>query len=88
MCIRDRVYSHQINPGIFSFNILDGCYHSYFIIKGEISYSSSIYKKGTFFIVDNIKEFNLEVDDKTEIFEIISPLEPTYKTYAQTHSIN
>ena len=83
-----RVYSHQINPGIISFNILEGCYHSYFILEGGITYSGSIYDKGTFFIIDNIKEFKFEVDNKTEIFEIISPLEPTYKTYAQTHNLN
>ena len=83
-----QVYYHQINSGIFLFNIIDGCYHSYFIIQGGITYSGAIYDKGTFFIIDNIKEFKFKVDNKTEIFEIISPLEPTYKTYAQTHNLN
>ena len=83
-----QVYYHQINSGSSLFNIIDKCYHSYFIIEGGITYSGSIYDKGTFFIIDNIKEFKFEVDNKTEIFEIISPLEPTYKTYAQTHNLN
>ena len=83
-----QVYYHQINSGSSLFNIIDKCYHSYFIIEGGITYSGSIYDKGTFFIIDNIKEFKFEVNNKTEIFEIISPLEPTYKTYAQTHNLN
>jgi len=83
-----QVYYHQINSGISLFNIIDDCYHSYFIIQGGITYSGAIYDKGTFFIIDNIKEFKFKVDNKTEIFEIISPLEPTYKTYAQTHNLN
>ena len=83
-----QVYYHQINSGSSLFNIIDKCYHSYFILEGGITYSGSIYDKGTFFIIDNIKEFKFEVDNKTEIFEIISPLEPTYKTYAQTHNLN
>jgi len=83
-----QVYYHQINSGSSLFNIIDKCYHSYFILEGGITYSGSIYDKGTFFIIDNIKEFKFEVNNKTEIFEIISPLEPTYKTYAQTHNLN
>ena len=83
-----QVYYHQINSGSSLFNIIDKCYHSYFILEGGITYSGSIYDKGTFFIIDNIKEFKFEVDNKTEIFEIISPLEPTYKTYAQKHNLN
>jgi len=83
-----QVYYHQINSGSSLFNIIDKCYHSYFILEGGITYSGNIYDKGTFFIIDNIKEFKFEVNNKTEIFEIISPLEPTYKTYAQTHNLN
>ena len=83
-----QIYCHQINSGISLFNIMDKCYHSYFILKGAINYSGAIYDKGTFFIVDSIKEFKFEVDNKTEVFEIISPLEPTYRTYAQTHNIS
>ena len=83
-----QVYLHQINSGNSLFAINDKCYHSYFIMNGEINYSGSIYDKGTFFIVDSIKEFKFKVDDKTEIFEIISPLDPQYKTYAQMHNLN
>ena len=72
MCIRDS----------------DRCYHSYFVIQGGINYSNVRYDKGTFFIVDSIKEFKFKADDKTEIFEIISPLEPSHKTYAQMHNLN
>ncbi len=83
-----EVYSHQITPGNSSFNITDECYHSYFIVHGGVNYSGARYESGTFFIVDSIKEFELKVDGETEIFEIISPLEPSYKTYAQTHNLN
>ena len=83
-----QVYYHQINSGNSSFSINDRCYHSYFVIQGGINYSNVRYDKGTFFIVDSIKEFKFKADDKTEIFEIISPLEPSYKTYAQMHNLN
>ncbi len=83
-----QVYYHQINSGSSLFNIIDKCYHSYFIIEGGITYSGARYESGTFFIVDSIKEFELKVDSETEIFEIISPLKPSYKTYAQTHKLN
>ena len=83
-----QIYCHKINSGNSLFNIMDESYHSYFILKGAITYSDVKYDKGTFFIIDNIKEFKFKVDNKTEIFEIISPLEPAYKTYAQTHNIS
>ena len=83
-----QVYCHQINSGDSSFSINDRYYHSYFVIQGGINYSNARYDKGTFFIVDSIKEFKFKADDKTEIFEIISPLEPSYKTYAQMHNLN
>jgi len=83
-----EVYSHQIKSGDSLFYINDHCYHSFFLLEGAIEHSGSRYDKGTFFILDSVKKFKFKADANTEFFEIISPLEPTYRTYAQTHNIS
>jgi redox-sensitive bicupin YhaK (pirin superfamily) len=55
--------------------------HSYFILNGEIEYGKNILRKGTFFTVKKQNNFEFQSLIETRVFEIISPLNPKYKTY-------
>ena len=46
------------------------------------TYNDSTIEKGTFIKVDDISEINFKVLESAKIFEIISPKEPSYKTYS------
>ena len=56
--------------------------HSLFVICGSLIYNDSTIEKGTFIKVDDISEINFKVLESVKIFEIISPKEPSYKTYS------
>ena len=56
--------------------------HSFFLINGEISVKDFIAKKGDFFTVSETKYLNLEILKKSRLFEISTPLYPSYKTYS------
>jgi len=55
--------------------------HSIFLIEGKISLMGSKYSAGTFFKVQNEKYCKINVIEKAKVFEIISPIIPSYKTY-------
>ena len=64
-------------------NIGKDLIHSYFIIDGEIILDNKKLEKGTFFTVSSENEVVFESSETTKIFEIISPLNPSYRTYSQ-----
>ena len=55
--------------------------HSIFIVEGTISFDATTYSVGTFFKVQNEKHFKINVIEKAKVFEIISPITPSYETY-------
>ena len=79
VCINE----HYLSEGNHCFNIGIDLIHSYFIIDGEIILDNKKLEKGTFFTVSSENEVVFESSEKTKIFEIISPLNPSYRTYSQ-----
>ena len=82
---------------IFEFSFTDGenehiieenCYHSIFILSGNLNLRDQIYNKGDFIIVYSEKQIQLSTMNNCKIFEIISPIKPPYKTYAEVHNVN
>ena len=41
-----------------------------------------------FIIIDSEKKIQLSAKNNCKIFEIISPIKPPYKTYAEVHNVN
>ena len=56
--------------------------HSFFILSGEINFNDNIYDLGTFLKIDDLENFKFKTDNDLKLFEIISPKNPSYKTYA------
>ena len=79
VCINE----HNLSEGNHSFDIGKDLIHSYFIIEGEIILDNKKLEKGTFFTVSSENEVIFESSETTKIFEIISPLNPSYRTYSQ-----
>jgi redox-sensitive bicupin YhaK (pirin superfamily) len=79
VCINE----HYLSKGNHSFDIGKNLIHSYFIIEGEIILDNKKLEKGTFFTVSSENEVIFESSETTKIFEIISPLNPSYRTYSQ-----
>ena len=78
-----RINEHYLSKGNHSFDIGKNLIHSYFIIEGEIILDNKKLEKGTFFTVSSENEVIFESSETTKIFEIISPLNPSYRTYSQ-----
>ena len=56
--------------------------YSFFLLKGELVVLENTIKKGDFFIVSNEKIMELESKTDIVLFEIKSPIKPSYNTYA------
>ena len=63
-------------------DINEGCVHSIFLMEGIMSFNGAEYSAGTFFTAQFENYFQIKVLQKTKVFEIISPINPTYDTYA------
>ena len=79
VCINE----HYLNEGNHNFEIGKDLIHSYFIIDGEIMLDNIKLEKGTFFTVSSENEVVFQSSETTKVFEIISPLNPSYRTYSQ-----
>ena len=79
VCINE----HYLSEGNHSFDIGKDLIHSYFIIDGGIILDNKKLERGTFFTVCSENEVVFESSETTKIFEIISPLTPSYRTYSQ-----
>ena len=75
------INEYSFKNGTHSLKIKPGSVHSLFIIEGEIEYDHNFYKNGTFIKISDLENFHFETLNKTKIFEIISPIVPSYKTY-------
>ena len=79
VCINE----HYLSKGNHSFDIGKNLIHSYFIIEGEIILDNKKLEKGTFFTISSENDVVFESSETTKVFEIISPLNPSYRTYSQ-----
>ena len=52
-------------------------------MEGNLRYQKNNLEKGTFFSVDNEDELIFSSSQNAKIFEIISPIKPSYRTYYQ-----
>ena len=77
VCINE----YSLETGCHTIDINQSYIHSIFLLEGKISLIGSEYCSGTFFKVQNQKNFKISVIEKAKVFEIISPITPSYKTY-------
>ena len=73
---------YEFKIGKHNLDIKKTSIHSVFILEGKIKQKSNFLTKGTFMKIENIDFLNLEVLEDSKVFEIISPLNPSYKTYS------
>jgi hypothetical protein len=57
-------------------------------MSGNLIIDNQEINEGDFIIIDNEKDVELLISNKCKFFEIISPVLPPYKTYAEIHKIN
>ena len=62
--------------------IKDDKIHSFFLIDGEVSFKGLDFKKGDFFTVSEIENIEIATKKSSNLFEISSPIKPSYKTYS------
>tara|TARA_B100001564_G_scaffold134519_1_gene112815 strand:+ start:443 stop:1201 length:759 start_codon:yes stop_codon:yes gene_type:complete len=67
-----------------SLGIIKEKVHSLFIITGKLEINSQKLDKGTFFKVHNTDELEIKILSDVILFEIISPINPSYKTYSNS----
>ena len=68
----------------FSIDVLIDKIHSFFILEGSIQIKDNLCSAGTFFKVSNTNKIEFNINSDVKIFEIITPLKLTHKTYAST----
>ena len=56
--------------------------HSFFLIDGEVSFEGLDFKKGDFFTVSKLENIEIMVQKPSKLFEISSPIKPSYSTYS------
>ena len=62
--------------------IKDDKIHSFFLIDGEVSFKGLDFKKGDFFTVSKVENIEIAAKKSSKLFEISSPIKPSYKTYS------
>ena len=63
-------------------------FHSIFIQYGRLKINDQTFNSGDFLIVESEVSLSVEILSDTKVFEIISPTELPYKTYAEMHNIS
>ena len=79
-----EINSYEIPSNIESdFEIQKNAIYSYFILDGEVTLNKETAEKGDFIIVSEMNNINITANSKTKVFEIKSPLRPSYSTYSE-----
>ena len=73
---------HDLKEGSFFFQTSKEKVHSIFILDGDIQLEGKKNIKGTFLTISQTNSFEIHCDRKSSIFEVISPLYPSYRTYS------
>ena len=76
-----EIYDTTFHGDTHKINLDDQKIYSLFIKKGVLSYSGVDLEQGTFIKIEKESEFNFKSESGLEIFEIRSPLRPSYPTY-------
>ena len=76
------VNEHLFGIGDHLIDINEGYIHSIFLMDGTMSFNGTEYSAGTFFTAELENYFQIKVLEKAKVFEIISPINPSYSTYA------
>ena len=79
------INEYEFQIGKHTLDLKKQSIHSIFILKGRIKLKSIFLIKGTFLKIENLAFLNFQVIENSKIFEIISPLKPSYKTYFQNN---
>ena len=72
-------YWFEIGDHLIEIN--EGYIHSIFLMEGIMSFNGTEYSAGTFFTAQLENYFQIKVLEKAKVFEIISPINPSYSTY-------
>ena len=83
-----QIFELSFDDGENNHVIHEDCYHSIFILSGNLSIGDKLSEKGDFIIIDKEKTLQLDTKNNCKVFEIISPIIPPYKTYSEVHRIN
>ena len=83
-----QIFQYSFKDGVHDHSINDLFYHSIFILSGTLNIEDKVFSKGDFIIIDSEKKIQLSAKNNCKIFEIISPIKPPYKTYAEVHNVN
>ena len=73
-------YWFEIGDHLIDIN--EGYIHSIFLMEGIMSFNGTEYSAGTFFTAQLENYFQIKVLEKAKVFEIISPINLSYSTYA------
>ena len=72
----------DVNKGSHFFNSSKKKVHSIFVLDGEIELENKKNLKGTFLTISQTDSFRIISNKRSRVFEVISPLLPSYRTYA------
>ena len=77
-----RINIHDFKKGSFFIQTSKEKIHSIFVLAGDIQLDGKKNIKGTFLTISQTDSFEIYCDRKSSIFEVISPLYPSYRTYS------
>ena len=77
-----RINIHDLKKGPFFAETSKEKIHSIFGLNGGIEIKSKNIFKGTFLTISQTDSFEIFCNKNSTIFEVISPLNPSYKTYS------
>jgi redox-sensitive bicupin YhaK (pirin superfamily) len=83
-----QIFEYEIVYKRYTHKIEKDSYHSLFILSGNLIIDNKQINEGDFVIIKNEKDLELLISKKCKFFEIVSPIIPPYKTYAEIHNIN
>ena len=72
----------DLKKGSHFFNSSKKKVHSIFVLDGEIELENKKNLKGTFLTISQTDSFRIISNKRSRVFEVISPLLPSYRTYA------
>ena len=79
-----EINSYEVsNKGQLNLKLKNDSVYSYFILEGEAKIEKNIANEGDFIIISNCNDLSFSVNSMTKIFEIKSPLRPSYATYSE-----
>jgi redox-sensitive bicupin YhaK (pirin superfamily) len=83
-----QIYQHSFTKGMYDHEISQDRFHSIFVQYGRLKINDQTFNSGDFLIVESEVSLSIEILSDTKVFEIISPIELPYKTYAEMHNIS